>query len=287
MLRILLLAALGADPWGEAQVSGAGSYGSGNSSQTYTGLGSTSISTFLHHRLRDDDAPLSLQPYLQRAGAIGGSFSFSGFSTESPSFQSPYHGTTVGGTISLDAYPGGIFTLWASASFFYAHTDGSNLDNPGTEWLLPRVELGPGIRIDDTRMTVGYTYAPTITNGNYDGRGPGQFYLRVTTVIARRLYLSALGELILSGARGRLELELFPWRVLGLGAGIEYAEGALFYDSRGVYRQLQPSASLSWWVAWWLRLGLEYRFTHTEDVPGGGASVNTHRGLLALTFRLD
>src|SRR5262245_57757290 len=76
MLRILLLAALGANPgtWGEAQVSGAGSYGSGTSSlTTYTGLGSASISAFVHHRLRDDDAPLSLQPYLQRTGAVSAS----------------------------------------------------------------------------------------------------------------------------------------------------------------------------------------------------------------------
>jgi hypothetical protein len=86
MLQMLLLAALGADPgaWGQAEVAGAGSYGSGPSIQTYSGLASASISAFLHHRLRDDDDPLSLQPYLQRAGIIGGSLSISGSSTESP-----------------------------------------------------------------------------------------------------------------------------------------------------------------------------------------------------------
>jgi hypothetical protein len=288
MLRILLLAVLGADPgpWGEAQVGGAGTYGSGNTTQTYTGLGSASVSTFLH-RLVDDGTPLSLQPYLQRAGAISGSLSLSGFTTESPGFQVPYQGTTVGGTISLDAYPGELFSLWASASFSYAHAQGADLASSGTEWLLPRAEIGPGIRVDDTRMTIGYTWAPTITDGSYDGRGFGQLYLRVTTVIAQRLYLSALGELILSGGRGRLELAVFPSRVLGLGATIEYAKGALYYDSHAVYGQWQPSVSLSWWITWWLGLGLEYRFTHTEQVLGRGASVNSHRGAVTLTFRLD
>ena len=288
MIRILLLAALGADPgpWGEAQVSGAGSYGSGNTTRTYAGVGSVSISSFLH-RLRDDETPLSLQPYLQRAGALTGSFSLSGFSTESPGFQAPYQGVNLGGKVSLDAYPGELFTLWTAASFAYAHAQGADLANTGTEWLLPRVELGPGVRIDDTRVTVGYIYAPTITDGSYDGRGWGQLYVRITTVIARRLYLSALGELILSGGRGRLDLAVFPSRVLGVGAAFEYADGALHYDSRAVYRQWESSASLSWWLAWWLALGMEYRFTHTELVRGIGTSVGTHRGTLGLTFRLD
>ena len=288
MLGILVLAALGADPgpWGEAQLSGAGAYGSGTSGHTETGFGSASIVAFVHHRLRDDDAPLSLQPYLQRAGAFGGSFSFSGFSTESPNYQEPYHGTTSGGMLSADAYPGEIFALWASASFFRSQAGGGYFGNPGTEWLLPRAEIGPGVRIDDTRVTVGYTYAPTITDGSYDGRGLGQLYLRITTVIARRLYLSALGELILSGGRARLELGVFPSRVLGLGAAVEYSEGAIYFDSRDVYRQWQPSASLSWWITRWLDLGLEYRFLHTEEVHGRGTSVDTHRGSLTIGFRL-
>jgi hypothetical protein len=165
MLRTLMILALGADPgpWGEAQVSGAGTYGSGNTTQTYTGLGSASISGFLH-RLVDDGTPLLLQPYLQRAGAISGSFSLSGFITESPGFRRPY--------------------------------------------------------------------------------------------------------------------------LSGLGATIEYAKGALSYDSHSVYGQWQASLSLSWWITWWLGLGVEYRFTHTEQVFGSG-SVNSHRGAATLAFRLN
>ena len=289
MLRIFLLAALGADPgaWGEAQVSGAGSYSSGTSSlTTYTGLGSASISAFVHHRLRDDDAPLSLQPYLQRTGAVSASLSFSGFSTESPTLPEPYHGTTFGGTLSLDAYPGEIFTLWLSAGFFRSRADGGYSGNPGTEWLLPRAEIGPGVRIDDTRVTVGYSYAPTITNGTYDGRGLGQLYLNITTVIARRAYVSAVGELILSGGRGLLDVGVFPSRAFGLGASFEYAEGAIYFDSHDVYRRLQPTASVSWWITRWCALGLEYRFIHTEPVHRAGPTVNTHRGTLTLLFRL-
>jgi hypothetical protein len=134
MLHMVLLVALGADPgaWGEAQVSGAGSYGSGPSIQIYSGLGSASISAFLHHRLRDDDAPLSLQPYLQRTGSIGGPFSVSGSSTESPNYPQPYKGTTIGGEFSLDAYPGEMFTLWASASFFRSQTSGGTRRAPAS-----------------------------------------------------------------------------------------------------------------------------------------------------------
>lgn len=207
-----------------------------------------------------------------------GSFAVGGLSTESPGFQAPYQSVNVGGTISLDAYLGELFTVWTSVSFAYAHAQGADSTKNGVERLLPRVELGPGVRLDDTRLTLGYTYAPTITDGSYDGRGLGQLSVRVSTVIARRLSLSALGELILSGGRARLELAVFPSRVLGLGAAFEYAEGALHYDSRAPYRQWEPSASVSWWITWWLGLGLEYRFTHTELVRGIGTSVGTHRG---------
>lgn len=290
MLRILLLAALGADPgaWGEAQVGGAFTYGSasGASIHTDSGFGSASIAAFLHHRLRDDDAPLSLQPYLQRAGAIGASFSVSGFSTESPGYLEPYKGTTLGGTLSLDAYPGEIFSLWASAGFYRSETHGGSSPSPSTELLLPRAEIGPGVRIGATRITVGYTYAPTISNGTYDGRGPGELYLRITTA-DRYFYISALGELILSGARGRLDLEVYPWRVLGLGATVEYAQGAIYVDSHDVYQQWQASADVSWWLTRWFVLGLEYRFAHVQpDARTPGLPVNTHRSALTLGFRL-
>lgn len=77
MLPALMLLALGATPgpWGELQLGGAGSYGTGIDLKEYTGAATVMLSTFLHHRLVEDDAPLSLQPYLQRAEAIEGSFS--------------------------------------------------------------------------------------------------------------------------------------------------------------------------------------------------------------------
>jgi hypothetical protein len=105
-------------------------------------------------------------------------------------------------------------------------------------------------------------------------------------VIARRFYLSALGELILSGGRAQLDLEVFPSRALGLGATVEYAEGAIYSDSHEVYRQWQPSAYVAWWLTRSLALGLEYRFTHVEAVHQPGIPLGIHRGALTLGFRL-
>jgi hypothetical protein len=160
MLRTLVVLALGANPgpWGELKVGGAGSYGTGIRLEEYTGAASVTLSGFLHHRLVEDDAPLSLQPYLQKAGAIEGSFSYDHFVTERGELSGPYRMDTVGGRVSLDAYPGGLFSLWVSASFFHVQDGGGNSGWQSIVWLLPRLEIGPGIRIDATRMTPGYTY---------------------------------------------------------------------------------------------------------------------------------
>ncbi len=291
MLRMLMVLALGASPgpWGELQVAGAGSYGTGIRLQEGTGGAAVALSSFLHHRLTEDDAPLSLQPYLQRAGAIEGSFSYDHFVTERAELSGPYRVDTVGGGLSMDAYPGELFSLWVSASFFHVQDGGGNTGWQSIVWLLPRVEIGPGIRIDATRLTLGYTYAPTIEDGEYDGRGWGQLYLRITTVLAERVYLSILGELILSGGRGSLEVGVFPSRSFGLHAGFEYAEGAVYYWAHDVFRQWQPSAGLSWWITPSVGLGLEYRFIHSElvdDDTAGLNTINTHRVALTLRFRL-
>lgn len=201
----------------------------------------------------------------------------------------PYRVDTVGGTVSVDAYPAGIFSLWVSASFFHVKDGGGNTGWQSIVWLLPRLEIGPGIRIDATRITLGYTYAPTIADGSYDGRGPGQLSLRTTTVLAQRVYLSVLGELILSGGRASLELGVFPFRSVAISGTFEYAEGAIYYDTRDVYRRWQPSAGLSWWITPAFELGLEYRFIRSEavhDDPAGVTRVDTHRVALALVFRL-
>lgn len=197
-------------PTGDLQIGGAGSYGTGQGRTSASGLGTVSLSAFLHHRLLDDDAPLSLQPYLQRTGSVQASVLASGFSTDGPGLSEPYHGTTFGGSLSVDAYTGQVLTLSAAASFYRATTGGAYPGFPGSESLLPRAEFAPGIRVGDTRVSLGYRYAPTITDGSYDGRGFGELFLRFTTVAARRVYLSVLGELILSGGRGRLDVECSP-----------------------------------------------------------------------------
>jgi len=239
MLQTLMILALGAPPgpWGEFQLGGAGSYGTGIGLEEATGAASVALSGFLHHRLVEDDAPLSLQPYLQRAGAIEGSFSYDHFVTDRVELSGPYRIDTVGGAVSLDAYPGGLFSLWISASFFHVQDGGGN-----NGWQ--------------------------------------------SIVFAERVYLSLLGELILSGGRGSLEVSVFPARSVGLHAALEYAEGAIYYWGHDVFRQWQPTAGLSWWITPSVGLRLEYRFIHSElvdDDPPGLNTINTHR--VALTFR--
>jgi len=289
MLRAVALVVLGASagPWGELRIAGAGTFGSGSGLTSNSGAGSLTLEGYLHHRLLDDEAPLSLQPYLQRAGSIEASFAASGFSTDAPGFAEPFHGTSFGGELSVDAYTGQVLTLYGSASFSRDKTGGGFAGFPGSEYLLPRVTFGPGLRFGDTRITVGYTWAPTIQDGTYDGRGFGEAYLRITSVLARRFFLTLLGEIILSGGLGSIDVALFPWRTFGFTAGFEFAQGAIFYDTRRVYRRWQASGGLNWWITPRAGLGLEYRFIHTEALEGPASPFDTHRISLAFGLRLD
>jgi hypothetical protein len=289
MLHALAVVVLGASagPWGELQFEGAGTYASGLSLSSWGGMGTVAVDAYLHHRLVEDDAPLSLQPFLQRTGSIEGSFSGSGFSTDRPGFVEPFHGTSFGGSFAIDGYTGEVLALYGSASFFRATTGGGFAGAPGAEYLLPSVTVAPGLRFGDTRINVGYTWAPTIHDGTYDGRGFGEVYLRINSVIARRVLLSLLGEVILSGGLGSVALAVFPSRMIGISAAVEFAQGAIFYDSRNVYARWQPSAAVSWWITSRVSLGLEYRFIHTEPVDSPGVPYDTHRIGLTLAARLD
>ena len=286
-VALLLLGASSTGAWGEFQLSVTGSHttSAGNVS-SWGGSGSLFLSGFLHHRLIDDDAPLSLQAYLQRTGSVEGTLSLNGFSTDAPGYVEPFHGVTLGGSFAVDAYPTEVLTLWASAAFFGSKT-GGGYGGSGTEYLLPRLELAPGLRFGDTRASVGYTWAPTVANGTYDGRGLGELFLRITSVIGRRVSLSLLGALILSGARGSVSLAVFPTGRLGLGAGFEYAEGAIYFDSRAVYRQWQAWGTLSLWPGRTWALGLEYRFAHTVQPSIIAIPLDTHRVALSVAVRLD
>ena len=59
---------------------------------------------------------------------------------------------------------------------------------------------------------------------------------------------------------------MYPSRSVAISGTLEYAEGAIYYDTRDVYRRWQPSAGLSWWITPGFELGLEYRFIRSEQV---------------------
>ena len=83
-------------------------------------------------------------------------------------------------------------------------------------------------------------------------------------------------QLILSGARGTLDIVFYPTRALGLGASFEYAEGAIYDDSHTVYRRLRAGPELTCWIGdrGWLKLSCA--FSHTLAVHQPGDTSGTH-----------
>jgi len=236
------LVVLGASgPWGEMGIGGIGSFSSSNGEDAHGGRGNVGFAVYLHQRLIEDGAPYALQPYLQRSGWVAASVSASAFSSDVTGYPEAYAGNALGGSLSIDSYPRhGAFTLWVSASFARSSTSGPSPGAAST-YLLPRAGIAPGLRFGDTRVNLGYRYAPTIADDVYDGRGFGEPFLSVDHVVARKVSISGLVQLILSGARGTLDIAFYPTRALGLGASFEYAEGAIYDDSHTVTTTATPS----------------------------------------------
>ena len=234
--------------------------------------------TFFPGRVEDDESPLSLQPYLQRASTAWFQLLAEAFSVDVPAASEPYSGSglgaSIGGERTID-----VLVLSAAASFERIETHAPG--GPDVTYLLPTLQLAPGLRFGDTRILLGYRAAPIIRDGTYDGRGWGELFLELTHVAARTVQLDALGQTLLGGGRGVFAIHVSPTPELQLGGSFEIAQGALFFDTDARARRIQGGFDVSWWLSRAWRLELAYRLVGTRpaDAPDTPQTVEHRLGV--------
>jgi hypothetical protein len=194
------------------------------------GRGGLGVGLYLR-RLDDDDAPPSLQTYLQRTPVLhvdaGGGGSNTSWNDPVPNES----GSQGWAHVSISGYA---HWLYAAAhvgveyvtrhSHLYAIGGGTD-DSSGTSLTIP-VDADLGVRWRDTLIVVGWGVSPTRSAQNdmpADFKVPfwGGAHASVTTVLRRRLQLDASVLVLENGAAAGGDATVYLQRRLGFVAGIK------------------------------------------------------------------
>ena len=226
------------------------SYGVGDSAEVNASA-QLQLTMFIQ-RLRDDDAPPSLQPFLQRVTrvsvAVRGTIGFSYVADDGPPFQQDDGGPTV--RASIDGYVARYLYLGASVGYQLQHR-WVDIDDGSTENVHePSLAVAIGARLGDVRIvaTAGATFAV----GEGDQADWGYVGLRAHAVIRRHIELDGGVELRLwpaadggagKGGGGDASATFWLGRRLGLGIGGFYRQG--FGSTFGIQTDTQAGGALS------------------------------------------
>jgi hypothetical protein len=210
--------------------------------------------------LRDDGAPYSLQPFLQRTSSWLVSIGGSHFATRNP-FGGPDR-TDWSGSLSgsLDVYLKRWLAVTVGLGSGYSVLHDVGVDQSTTSFSG---SVGLGVRAGDTRVDVSYSRQALDSAGSDSSR---QFFeVSGFTAIARRFTLNPSATLISGGAEGDLSLEYFPTRELGIFGGALAGKGKLYSDDA------IPTRYAGWvGVAGWIdpAFGIVGRYQLTfEELP--------------------
>jgi hypothetical protein len=212
-----------------------------DSAQIVTGSGGLSAHIFLRPVLQDE-APLSLQPFLQRVSTLSLSAGSSGFSS---TFVQPWSRESVrrviGGWASADGlvYLTPSFLLSAGLGFTYVHVSdtqtpawrGSPSSTVSAYRMYLPVGVGLGARFGDVLLQLAYSIEPlSVQGGPWSVPFWGGASASVRAVLWRETDLSVRVSVIKGGAAASSSITSYQTRNLGLFASVFYAHGILYSD---------------------------------------------------------
>ncbi len=240
--------------------------------------------------VRNDDAPPSLRPFLQRVAslsvAVGADIGYHNLTSDSPEpTQQSFGGTTV--RVSAETYSHRYLYLAASVGYHFEHlwTDEGGF----TDIHEPSVALAIGVRFGDVRIAaVGGTTIDVFDDNvvvlPYVG-------LRAHAVIRRRIELDGGAALLLpvGGEIGEsFDASAMFWlsRNAGLGIGGFYRHGALAVLNGENDSEYGGAVTAKLWLQprTALTIGYSLRF-ETSVADDSDESRTDHQVTLGLTFR--
>jgi hypothetical protein len=269
----------GITPGGPAAASVTDEFGQG-------GLGRLRVSVFPGRPLVDDDAPLSLQPFLQRAFRLQAAGGFSGNDVEVDSaLIPPTHQRSQLGffQVSAEGYPGG--HLYAAASVQVASSAFRITDmfgpGPISSTLAVPVSATFGARFGDLLVAASWTVTPSQTDTAPWRVSQPTAGLSAQWVLRRRWSFTASATWLDGGAQASGGADLFFGRLLDVFASVDgghQSPGGLLSDFAGG----RVGAFL--WISRFFGAGLSYA-AHWTDYPGISVSQVTHAIQLTVASR--
>jgi hypothetical protein len=247
------------------------------------------------HKVRDDDAPPDLQPFLQRlprlhveGGGTGGVLDTLIPELGQLGTYGLLHRSASGGFVSTSA-EGYIRWLYLSlnAGVTYStwqDTQSGYVSRQREQLLIP-VSASLGIRWHEILWTAGWSVTPERDNGgSFVVPFWGGAHADVTAVLDRRGKLSLGVGVLDDGASVGGAGELWLARRLGLGASLG---GGHWSPSRVSTDFINASVSVTVWMASRLSAGLSYNvWWQRQEQPSGLVLTSSVAHTLSLDFRL-
>jgi hypothetical protein len=231
--------------------------------------GSLSATRFLAPVV-DDAAPRSLQPFLQRASALYASVGGYGFVTRPPFGGQNRADAGLGAGAGLDVHVTPVVAVTGGLRYGYDVLDDVSQSDKTHSFSA---SAGLGLRVDDVRFDVSYTFSASDTNGTFAPLRWGAVGLTFFAVLARKFTLNLQGNVNQEGGSGGVDLGLYVDKNLGLFLG-GFGGRSRYLDGVAVI-QYGGDAGLSAWITPAARLSAYYQLT-VSDVP----VQDTARGVL-------
>jgi hypothetical protein len=231
--------------------------------------GSLELTRFLTP-VADDDAPRSLQPFLQRTSEISGTFGGSGFVTRNPdggTDRTDSHLTLgLGANLYLTPY----VALTAAASYDYDVLHDIGVDQTTHAFAA---STGLGFRFHDVRFDLVAGFIANDVNGSFAPIRLGVAQVSMYAVLARCFSVNLWAGAIQSGGVGGADLVYYPTQNLGFYLSGYGERGELYYDPT-LLNRFGGDVGLSYWVTPRMRLAMFYDLTDNDmPVQGVGSQV--------------
>lgn len=234
--------------------------------------------------LRDDDAPYSLQRFLQRENTVSFSISGGHFDTANQAGGADRTEWYGGLGASFDAYLKRWFALFGGVSYDYFALSDVGLSQTGHSFTT---DLGVGFRYRDTRLDLSAAEAGSRMAGAF-GPWRGSLTMSLLTVIKRRGSFTASGSLVHGGGEGSLEGEVHPNKGTGVFASAFAGRFEPYTEPILVSRYIGSAGFVGWFDASTALLG-QYSLTYEKDPATpyvtNGSEQLSHAVLIEAYFR--
>lgn len=209
----------------------------------------------------DNDAPRSLQPYLQRTSTVYGSISGDGFVTRygNGAFTRKYTSGSV--NVGADVYMTRHVAL--TGGFQYGYNvlhDETILNKEHSFWG----NAGIGVRLGDTRVDASYSFSAQDVDGSFRKPRWGSVAVSAYLLFAESFALTLAGHGSEDGGGGSLGLGVYTKKDLGFYCG--FSGGTFVYIDSGTRSNYYTGwLGTSYWVTPTLRFYWAYSLSFNKS----------------------